>query len=46
MAPSVFQGKHKLLKNSECNNYIPYSEKCLGNSVFQGKHKLLKNPEW
>jgi len=35
----------KLLKNSECKNYIPYSEKFLGNSVFQGKRKLLKTPE-
>ena len=25
--------------------YIPYSEKFLGNSVFQGKGKLLKTPE-
>jgi len=42
---SVFQGKRKLLKNSECKKYIPYSEKFLGNSVFQGKRKLLKTPE-
>jgi len=34
---SVFQGKHKLFKNSECTKYIPYSEKFLGNFVFQGK---------
>ena len=40
-----FQGKRKLLKNSECKKYIPCSEKFLGNSVFQGKRKLLKNPE-
>ena len=44
-APSVFYGKRKLLKNSECKKYIPCSEKFLGNSVFQGKRKLLKNPE-
>jgi len=36
-APSVFQDKRKLLKNSECNKYIPHSEKFLGNSAFQGK---------
>jgi len=44
-APSVFQGKHKLLKTPECKKYIQYSEKFLGNSVFQGKRELLKNPE-
>ena len=38
-AHSVFQGKHKLLKNPECKNYIQYSEH------FQGKRKLLKNRE-
>jgi len=36
-APSVFQGKRKLLKNPECKKYIPYIEKFLGNFVFQGK---------
>jgi len=41
-APSVFQGKRKLLKTPECKKYIQYSEKFQGNSVFQGKHKLLK----
>ena len=35
----------KLLKNSECKMYIPYSETFRGNSVFQVKRKLLKNPE-
>jgi len=25
----------KLLKNSECKKYIPYSEKFLGNSIFR-----------
>jgi len=34
---SVFQGKRKLLRNSECKKYIPYSKKFLGNSVFQDK---------
>jgi len=41
-AHSVFQGKHKLLKNPERENYIQYSEKFQGNSVFQGKCKLFK----
>jgi len=44
-APSVFQGKDKLLKNYECKGCIPYSEEFLGNSVFQGKRKLIKSPE-
>ena len=44
-APSVFQGKRKLLKNPESKKYIQYSEKFQGNSVFQGKRVLLKNPE-
>ena len=37
-----FKGKHKLLKNPECKNYIQYSQKFQGNSVFQGKRKLFK----
>jgi len=44
-ANSVFQGKRKFLKNSECKKYIQYSEKFQGNSVFQDKRKLLKNPK-
>jgi len=44
-ANSVSQDKRKLLKNSECKKYIPYSETFQGNSVVQGKRKLLKNPE-
>jgi len=32
----------KLLKNSECKKYIPYSETFQGNSVFQGKHKVAQ----
>jgi len=44
-APSVFQGKRYLLKNSECKEYTPYSEKFLGNSVFQGKRKILETSE-
>jgi len=45
-APSVFQGKRKLLKNSECKKYIQYSEKFQGNSVFRasaGYSKLQNN---
>jgi len=34
---SVFQGKHKLLKNSECKKCIPYNENFQGNTLFQGK---------
>jgi len=36
-ANSVFQGKRKLLKNSECKKCIPYSENLQGNSAFQDK---------
>ena len=36
-APSVFQSKRNLLKNSEWKKYIPYSEKFLRNFAFQGK---------
>jgi len=43
-APSVFQGKRKLLKNPECKRYS-IQWKFQGNSVFQGKRKSLKNPE-
>ena len=41
---TVFQGKHKLLKNSECKNYIQYSVNFQGKLCFQSKRKLLKNP--
>jgi len=34
-AHSVFQGKRKLLKNTECKKYISYKEN------FQEKYKLL-----
>jgi len=45
-ARSVFQGKRKLLKNSEWKKYILTTvKKFRAHSVFQGKHKLLKNPE-
>jgi len=46
MAPSVFQGKRKLLKIPKCKMYIQYSENFQGDSVFQGKRKLFKNAEW
>ena len=36
-ANTVFQGKRKLLKKSECKKYIPYSKKFQGISVSQGK---------
>ena len=45
-APSVFQGKRKLLKSPECKKYIQYGENFQGNSGFQSKRELLKNPEW
>ena len=48
-APSVFQGKRKLLKNSECEKYIQYSEKFQGNSVFRtsaGYSKLQNNQKY
>jgi len=44
-APSVFQGKRRLLKTPECITYIQYSEKFQDNSVFQGKRWLLKISE-
>ena len=45
-AHSVFQGKHKLIKNTECKNYFQYSEKFQGRLRFQSKRKLLKkSPE-
>jgi len=37
-----FEGKRKLLKTFEYKNYIPYSEKFLGDSVFQGKRSCSK----
>jgi len=45
-APSVFQGKRKLLKNPEREKYIQHTKIFQDNSVFQGKRELLKNPEW
>ena len=41
----VFQGKHKLLKNPGCKNYIQYSENFSENSVFRASassSKILK----
>jgi len=40
-APSVFQGKHKFLKNPECKKYIQYSEKFQGN-CFSGQAQLAQ----
>ena len=46
----VFQGKRKLLKNSECKNYIQYREKFLGQLCFlrasAGYSKLLNNKKY
>jgi len=39
-APSVFQGKRKLLKTPECKKCIQYNE--LGNSVFSGQARRSK----
>jgi len=39
----LFQGKHKFLKNSECKNYIQYSEIFQEKLCFQSKRKFLKN---
>jgi len=39
---SVFQGKHKLLKNPECKKYIQYSE-FRATLFFRASAKLLKN---
>jgi len=39
-APSVFQGKRKLLKTPEYKKCIQYNE--LGNSVFQGRRSCSK----
>jgi len=45
-AHSIFQRKHKFLKNPECKKYIVNAMKNFReNSVFQGKCKLFKNAE-
>jgi len=36
-ANSVFQGKHKFLKNPECKKYIQYSENFQGNLCFSAQ---------
>jgi len=41
-AHSVFQGKHKLLKNPECKAIFNTVKNFRANSVFQGKRKLFK----
>jgi len=43
-AHSVFQGKHKLLKNRECKKHIQCSENFQGTLFFSASVKLLKNP--
>jgi len=42
---SVFQGKHKLLKNSECKNYIQCSENFQGKFCFSGQAQVVQNSE-
>jgi len=39
-ATLFFQGKRKLLKNSECKKYIQHSENFHGNSVFPGQAQV------
>ena len=41
---SVFQGKRRSLKTSECKNYIHYSEQFQGNSVSSGKAQVAHEP--
>ena len=41
-----FQGKHKFLKNPECENYIQYSEKFQGKLCFSGQAEVVQNSEW
>jgi len=40
-----FQGKHKLLKNPECKNYIQYSENFQGKLCFSGQAQVVQNSE-
>ena len=39
-APSVFQGKRKLLKNPEGKMYIQYSESFQGTLCFSGQAQV------
>jgi len=41
-ANSVFQGKRKLLKNSDCKKYIPYSEKFQEKLCFSGQAQVAQ----
>ena len=43
-AHSVLQGKHRLLKNPECKQYIQYSE-FRATLFFRSSAKLLKIPD-
>jgi len=40
---SVFNGKHKLLKNSQCKKYIQYSGKCYGIFCFSWQAQVAQN---
>ena len=42
---SVFQGKRKFLKNSECKKYIPYSENSRATLLFSGQ-PLVAQKSW
>ena len=41
-----FQGKHKLLKNPECKNYIQCSDNFQGKLCFSGQAQVVQNYEW
>jgi len=41
-ANSVFQSKRKLLKNSDCKKYTPYSEKFQGKLCFSGQEQVAQ----
>jgi len=45
-APSVFQGKRKLLKTPEWKGIFNTVKNFRATLFFQSKCKLLKNPEW
>jgi len=44
-AHSVFQGKHKLLKNPESENYIQCSDNFQGKLCFSGQVQVVQNSE-
>jgi len=45
-ATLFFQGKRKLLKNSECESILKTVKFFSRKTVLPGKRKLLKNPDW